>query len=83
MTGITHCLTHAMAIARDRVPADQVAARLAAVPEACAHPDRCGHVARGCRQVNRDYLADTYRVAAIVAEAKAKARDSNAARNRG
>lgn len=83
MTGVTHCLDHAMAIARDRVPADQVAARLAAVPEACAHPDRCGHVARGCRQVNRDYLADTYRVAAIAAEAKAKARDSNATRNHG
>jgi|GEM_PF-5300875 hypothetical protein len=74
MSGITHCLDHALVIARDRVPADQVAARLAAVPEACAHPDRCGHAARGCRQVNRDYLADTYRVAAAVEAAKARAK---------
>lgn len=74
MTGITHCLHHAMAIASDRVPADQVAARLTAIPETCAHPDRCGHGARGCRQVNRDYLADVYRISASVEAAKAKAK---------
>lgn len=74
MTAITHCLDPAMAIAKDRLPPDQVAARLADVPEACAHPDRCGHGARGCRQVNRDYLADVYRISASVEAAKAKAK---------
>lgn len=59
----TRCLTPAIRIQRDGLPAAEVKARLEAVPEVCEYPDDCRYSAIGCREVNARYLRDVYRIA--------------------